>query len=75
MALWKDGWKMNGYMIFCFYVYCSMQLKSQIKEALMLEWFVYSKVDRKFLEVSGNGLVVVISWLFLGGTEMNYKKL
>jgi len=41
----------------------------------MLEWFLYSKVDRKFLEVSGNGLVVVISWLFLGGTEMNYKKL
>jgi len=27
------------------------------------------------LEGSGNGLVVLISWLFLGGTEINYKKL
>ena len=27
------------------------------------------------MEGSGNGLVVVIFWLFLGGTEMNYKKL
>jgi len=52
-----------------------MQLKSHIIEALMLEWFVNSKVDRQILEESGNGLVVVISWLFLGGTEMNYKKL
>jgi hypothetical protein len=52
-----------------------MQLKSQIIEALMLEWFVNSKVDRQFLERSGSGLVVVISWLFHGGTKMNYKKL
>jgi len=48
-------------MSFCFCVYFTLQLKSQIIEALMLEWYVNSKVDRQFLEVSGNGLVVVIS--------------